>query len=124
LFSAGAIVYTKWFNAFFNQHIEGADVDQQVIQILSEKAEEIEVMFYGRAGWFSSNHLALRHYANWCIKEADGNFGLNTARKAKEYLQYCVDRYALLGESRTGGSSSSIIRKQLAKRVQKLWQAY
>lgn len=94
LFSAGAIVYTKWFNAFFNQQVEGADVDQQVIQILSEKAEEIEVMFYGRAGWFSSNHLALRHYANWCIKEADGNFGLNTARKAKEYLQFCVDRWA------------------------------
>ena len=92
LFSTGAIVYTKWFNAFFNQQIEGADVHQQVIQILSEKAEEIEVMFYGRASWFTSNHLALRDYSSWCIKYADGNFGLNTARKAKEYLQHCIDR--------------------------------
>lgn len=92
LFSVEAIVYTKWFDSFFNHQIEGANVDQQVIHILAEKSEEIEVMFYSRPAWFTNNHIAIRDYASWCLQMQEGNFALNTVRKAKNYLQHCIDR--------------------------------
>lgn len=96
LFSVEGAVYTKWYADLAPVRGGAAAFSDVIAAVVKQKMEALDELFYKKVlsggkmqanNFFKNHRSTLAHFAEWCEKKYDGNYGMDCVEKATAFLK-------------------------------------